>query len=293
MILEVHAEDPEFGYRFIADELRPSVASRCERIGSGGCAEPSGIHWSTTRERPPKPATVRARRCMTTWCNACSEPAPRQSCGSPTSPNTRPSRARSTAVRSRTCSRTGSSATRSVERDDRQACGGARASAIARRQPHGTVVVHSDRGGQFRSPSLPEPRSRRTGSPARWVASPPPATTPPWNRSTHCCRRTSSTVDGAGGPASELAYEIVVWIEHTYNRRRRQRALGKLTPRRVRARPLQRAPQPTTLTHTTTVAHTQPSPACASGGGWMMITVERPVGVTVAVAVEPMVSLTA
>jgi transposase InsO family protein len=29
---------------------------------------------------------------------------------------------------------------------------------------------------------------------------------------------------------SELAYAIVVWIEHTYNRRRRQRGLGKLTP---------------------------------------------------------------
>jgi putative transposase len=29
---------------------------------------------------------------------------------------------------------------------------------------------------------------------------------------------------------NELAYEIVVWIEHTYNRRRRQRALGRLTP---------------------------------------------------------------
>ena len=29
---------------------------------------------------------------------------------------------------------------------------------------------------------------------------------------------------------SELAHEIVVWIEHTYNRRRRQRALGRLTP---------------------------------------------------------------
>ncbi len=29
---------------------------------------------------------------------------------------------------------------------------------------------------------------------------------------------------------SELAYAIVTWIEHTYNRRRRQRALGKLTP---------------------------------------------------------------
>lgn len=29
---------------------------------------------------------------------------------------------------------------------------------------------------------------------------------------------------------SELRYEIVYWIEHTYNCRRRQRALGKLTP---------------------------------------------------------------
>jgi transposase InsO family protein len=29
---------------------------------------------------------------------------------------------------------------------------------------------------------------------------------------------------------SELRYEIIVWIEHTYNRRRRQRTLGRLTP---------------------------------------------------------------
>ena len=28
----------------------------------------------------------------------------------------------------------------------------------------------------------------------------------------------------------ELHYAIVYWIEHTYNRRRRQRRLGKLTP---------------------------------------------------------------
>lgn len=27
-----------------------------------------------------------------------------------------------------------------------------------------------------------------------------------------------------------LRYAIVHWIEHTYNRRRRQRRLGKLTP---------------------------------------------------------------
>ena len=29
---------------------------------------------------------------------------------------------------------------------------------------------------------------------------------------------------------SELRYAIVTWIERTYNRRRRQRSLGKLTP---------------------------------------------------------------
>ena len=28
----------------------------------------------------------------------------------------------------------------------------------------------------------------------------------------------------------ELSYAIVFWIEHTYNHRRRQRRLGKLTP---------------------------------------------------------------
>jgi hypothetical protein len=33
---------------------------------------------------------------------------------------------------------------------------------------------------------------------------------------------------------AELAYAILVWIPYTYNRRRRQRSLGKLT-RRVRA----------------------------------------------------------
>ncbi len=29
---------------------------------------------------------------------------------------------------------------------------------------------------------------------------------------------------------NELAYEIIYWIEHTYNRRRRQGGLGRLSP---------------------------------------------------------------
>lgn len=34
----------------------------------------------------------------------------------------------------------------------------------------------------------------------------------------------------------QLHNEIVYWIEHTYNRRRRQRALGRLTPVEYRTR---------------------------------------------------------
>jgi transposase InsO family protein len=102
-------------------------------------------------------------------------------------------------------------------------------SAIARRQPHGTVVVHSDRGGQFRAREF-----RATLKANRLVGS---------------MGRVSSAVDNAAMESfysllqenvlnrrrrwrtrAELRYEIVIWIEHTYNRRRRQRALGRLTP---------------------------------------------------------------
>jgi putative transposase len=101
-------------------------------------------------------------------------------------------------------------------------------SAVARRQPRGTVVVHSDRGGQFRS------RKFRAVLKA--------------NDLTGSMGRVSSAGDNAAMESffsllqknvlnrrrwrtrDELAYAIIFWIEHTYNRRRRQRNLGKLTP---------------------------------------------------------------
>ena len=39
--LDIHADDPAFGYRFIADELRERGASRRVRTGSPGCARSS------------------------------------------------------------------------------------------------------------------------------------------------------------------------------------------------------------------------------------------------------------
>lgn len=102
-------------------------------------------------------------------------------------------------------------------------------SAIARRRPSGTVVVHSDRGGQFRARKYRAVLTAAglTGSMGRVAAAGDNAAmesfyallqTNVLNR-----RRRWMTRD-------QLAYEISYWIEHTYNRRRRQRALGKLTP---------------------------------------------------------------
>ena len=90
------------------------------------------------------------------------------------------------------------------------------------------MVVHSDRGGQFRS------RAFRAVLKANQLAG--------------SMGRVSSAGDNAAMESfysllqknvldrkrwrtrDELSYAIVYWIEHTYNHRRRQRALGKLTP---------------------------------------------------------------
>jgi transposase InsO family protein len=102
-------------------------------------------------------------------------------------------------------------------------------SAIARRQPQGTVVVHSDRGGQFRSRAFRATltANRLTGSMGRVAAAADNAAMESFyallQKNVLNRRRRWRTRD-------ELAYEILVWIEHTYNHRRRQRALGKLTP---------------------------------------------------------------
>lgn len=101
-------------------------------------------------------------------------------------------------------------------------------SAIARRQPVGTVIVHSDRGGQFRSRAF---RAVLTaagllGSMGRVASAGDNAAM----ESFHALLQKNVLDRRRWRTREELRYEIITWIEHTYNRRRRQRALGKLTP---------------------------------------------------------------
>jgi len=100
--------------------------------------------------------------------------------------------------------------------------------AVARRQPTGVVVVHSDRGSQFRARSF---RAVLTaaglqGSMGRVASAGDNAAMESW----HPLLQKNVLDRRRWRTRAELHQEIVFWIEHTYNRRRRQRALGKLTP---------------------------------------------------------------
>lgn len=105
---------------------------------------------------------------------------------------------------------------------------GALRSAIARRQPRGTVVVHSDRGSQFRSRSFRATlkAAELTGSMGRVGAAGDNAAM----ESFFALIQKNVLNRHGWATRAQLRYELVHWIEHTYNRRRRQRALGKLTP---------------------------------------------------------------
>lgn len=100
--------------------------------------------------------------------------------------------------------------------------------AVARRQPTRPVIVHSDRGSQFRSRKFRAALRR------------------------HGLVQSMGKVGAAGDNAAmesffallqrnvldrhvwttrdQLRLAIIRWIEHTYNHRRRQRRLGRLTP---------------------------------------------------------------
>lgn len=241
----MHADDPEFGYRFVADELEQQGLRSCERRVWRLCRQQR--IWSTTTKKgrrssgkAPGPAVHDdlVRRVFTApapdrvWLTDITE--------HPTMEG-----------KLYCCSIKDCFSNRIVgyalgDRMTASLAVSALRSAIARRRPHGTVVVHPDRGGQFRA------RSYRAMLKA--------------NGLTGSMGRVASAGDNAAMESfyallqknvlnrrrrwrarSELAYEIIVWIEHTYNRRRRQRALGRPTPLSSSSSPSPRCPASKTI----------------------------------------------
>jgi len=99
--------------------------------------------------------------------------------------------------------------------------------AVGVRAPIGTVV-HSDRGSQFRSAKFVRALREtgcvgsmgRTGTWADIAAM----------ESFFALLQKNVLNRKRWSTREELRLAIVIWIERTYHRRRRQRALGKLTP---------------------------------------------------------------
>ncbi len=99
--------------------------------------------------------------------------------------------------------------------------------AVALREPLGTTL-HSDRGSQFRSRKFVEllRQSGITGSMGRVGACADNAAM----ESFFALLQKNVLNKKRWHSRQELRLEIVTWIERTYHRRRRQRRLGRLTP---------------------------------------------------------------
>lgn len=99
--------------------------------------------------------------------------------------------------------------------------------AIALRSPHGTVC-HSDRGGQFRAKKVQRLLANNglVGSMGRSYGAGDNASM----ESFFSLLQKNVLNTRRWDTREELRLAIVTWIETKYNRRRRQRGLGKLTP---------------------------------------------------------------
>jgi transposase InsO family protein len=227
-LCDLHRDDPEFGYRFLADELK----DRGHVVGENRVQRLCREHrwWSTTTKKGkraagkvpgPPVADDLVQRDF-------SAPAPdRIWLTDITEHPTAEGKLYCCSLKDVFSNRIVGYAIDSRMTAD-LVCAALRA-AIARRSPRWTVIVHADRGGQFRSRAFHRVLNahRLTLSMGRVASAADNAAMESFHallqKNVLNRRRTWST-------RSELRHEIVTWIEHTYNRRRRQRRLGKLTP---------------------------------------------------------------
>ncbi|WP_435874650.1 IS3 family transposase [Nocardia vinacea] len=221
---EIHADDPEFGYRFIADELPERGITAGENRVQRLCAV-AGIGSVLARRRglgrkagPPVHDDLvvrefRAEAPNRLWLTDITEHRTDEGklylCAVK---DVYSNRIVGYSIDSRMTSALAVSALRN---------------AIALRSPKGTVV-HSDRGSQFRSRKFVSLLTRNglRGSMGRVGACGDNAA-----MESFFALLQRNVLDRRRWPTREdLRLAIVGWIERTYHRRRRQRGLGRLTP---------------------------------------------------------------
>jgi putative transposase len=222
---DIHADDPAFGYRFIADELAAAHGIRASENRVQRLCSSHGIFSVLARKRgrwvrPGEPVhDDLVRRAFTAprpnelWLTDITE--------HPTAEG-----------KLYLCCVKDAFSGRIVgySMDDRMKASlaaSALRNAVELRRPTGTVV-HSDRGSQFRSKKFVRllrahgliGSMGRTGTCADNAAM----------ESFFALLQRNVLDRGRWQTREQLRLAILTWIERTYHRRRRQRALGRLTP---------------------------------------------------------------
>jgi putative transposase len=224
--LDIHSDDPAFGYRFISDELADAGYVASERRVWRICSEQrifsifvkkKGL---AKRSGPPVHDDLvgrdfSARRPNELWLTDITEHRTDEGklylCAIK---DVWSNRIVGYSIKDRMTSALAVAALRN---------------AIALRNPVGTkVVVHSDRGSQFRSRIFVETLKHNglTGSMGRVGAAGDNASM----ESFFSLLQLNVLDRQRWSTHEELRIAIVLWIERTYHRRRRQRPLGRLTP---------------------------------------------------------------
>ena len=226
-LIDAHGDDPEFGYRFLADELERAghtVGERrvwrlCRQQRLWSTTTRKGRHGAGKRPGPPvhddlvlRNFTAHAPNAV--WVTDITE--------HPTGEG-----------KLYCCLIKDLFSNRIVgysinERMTKELAVNALRSAIARRRFVGTVIVHSDRGSQFRSRDFVAvlKAAGLSGSMGRVAAAGDNAAMESFN----ALLQKNVLNQQQWKTRDDLRYAIIHWVEHTYNRRRRQRRLGRLTP---------------------------------------------------------------
>lgn len=225
-LFDAHCEDPEFGYRFLADEARDAGHQACDRTMWRVCSvngwwSAFGKKRGKNGKKPGPPVhDDLVKRDFTAdapnrlWLSDITEH------------RTGEGKLYLCAIKDVYSNRiVGYSIS---DRMQSRLAVDALASAVARRGEVAGCILHTDRGSQFRSRKFVRAlhRHEMVGSMGKVGAAGDNAAM----ESFFALLQKNVLDRRQWGTRQQLRIAIVTWIERTYHRRRRQRALGKLTP---------------------------------------------------------------
>lgn len=225
-IVDIHADDPEFGYRFVADELVAAGWRVCENTVQRLCQQQQIWASFTKKARKTKRAGPPVRDDLVDREFTADGPNERW-VGDITEHPTRTGKLYVCVFKDLWSNKiVGYSMNHRMTAD--LAVTALRNAARLRQHDIASVVVHTDRGSQFRSRAFARELNAHNmiGSMGRVGAAGDNASAESFFALLQKNVLDRHTWDNR----EDLRIAIVTWIERTYQRRRRQRRLGKLTP---------------------------------------------------------------